>query len=164
MSRPRRPLKNKLQDKYHVSVRTGCWLWHSTMHLAGYGVICDWAPDGRRLRLLAHRVLYQLHRGEIPKELTVDHLCRRRNCVNPWHMELVTNRENILRGKCFAARYAKRTRCKHGHKFTPENTRHSWKRGIYQGRACRACGRSRAKKRWPVIRAAYNAARRTARR
>ena len=72
---------------------TGCWLWIAATTWDGYG----------RYRLgdthvLAHRYSYTTLKGEIPKKLQLDHLCRIRNCVNPEHLEAVTSQENTNRG------------------------------------------------------------------
>jgi hypothetical protein len=80
-------------------------------------------------------VAYELAIGPIPEGLTIDHLCRNRGCVNPAHLEAVTNRTNLLRGDGIAALNARKTHCKRGHEFTPENT-YVWREGT---RACRAC-------------------------
>jgi len=72
---------------------TGCWLWTLSIKPKGYGQI----KNAGRLAY-AHRIAYQLLRGPIPKGMTIDHLCRVRCCVNPDHMEVVTNRTNVLRG------------------------------------------------------------------
>jgi len=45
-----------------------------------------------------HGAAYELWRGPIPRKLQLDHLCRQTLCVNPWHLDPVTNRENALRG------------------------------------------------------------------
>ncbi|NED52837.1 HNH endonuclease, partial [Micromonospora aurantiaca] len=67
-----------------------------------------------------------------------DHLCRNRACVNVTHLEIVTNRINILRGETLQAANAAKTHCIRGHEFTPENT--YVKNG---GRDCRTCARER---------------------
>ena len=76
-------------------------------------------------RVYAHRWAWEQVRGQIPKGLVVDHLCRVRWCCNPDHMELVTNRENILRGISPAADHARKTTCSKGH---PYRTRKDGKR------------------------------------
>lgn len=92
----------------------GCWLWKASK-LKGYGLF-EFAGMRR-----AHRVAYTFLVGPIPVGLQIDHLCRVRNCVNPRHLEAVTQQENIRRGD--AGGYLKRrTQCKNGHTFTPENT------------------------------------------
>ncbi len=59
--------------------------------------------------------------GQIPSGLTLDHLCRVRNCVNPAHLEPVTHRENTLRGDGVTAINARKTSCHRGHPFAGEN-------------------------------------------
>ncbi len=77
-----------------------CWLWEgakNTQTWDAYGV----AWIGGKL-LVAHRYAYEFCVGPIPGGLQIDHLCRVRLCVNPWHNEPVTNRENVLRGRQYA--------------------------------------------------------------
>lgn len=83
---------------------------------------------------LVMRVVYEALVGPIPNGLELDHLCRNRGCVNPLHLEPVTHQENVRRGVGPTAINARKTRCIHGHEFTPENT-------IVRsdGRACRPC-------------------------
>lgn len=110
-----------------------CWPWVGKRNEA-YG---RFMVDGQFRP--AHRVSYELLRGPIPAGLQIDHLCRNPRCVNPAHLEPVTQRENGLRGMSVPARNARKTHCKWGHEFTPENTR--WTAGKYgtPHRHCKAC-------------------------
>jgi hypothetical protein len=96
-------------------------------------------PHGRVVET-AHRIAYELHhRRPIPPELTVDHLCRVRHCVNPSHLELVSRGENVLRGEAPSAQHARATVCIARHPFDAANTYRTPK-GI---RMCRTCKRRR---------------------
>ena len=113
-------------DWFVPEPNTGCWLWTRTTCRNGYGQLTvNW-----RYRS-AHRVSYEVLVGAIPKGLQLDHLCNTKCCVNPDHLEPVTNLENSKRW------YARVRHCKKGHEFTPENTGVS-KRGW---RFCRTCSR-----------------------
>lgn len=73
----------------------GCWEWQGAKQSAGYGLV---GRGGRML--LTHRRAYELVTGEtIPPGLTIDHLCRNRDCCNPDHMEIVSRAENGRRGE-----------------------------------------------------------------
>ena len=73
----------------------GCWLWTGAVNNFGYGVI---GTGGHRGVGYAHRLLYQDVVGEIPDGFVSDHVCCNPRCVNPDHIELVTQGENIRRG------------------------------------------------------------------
>jgi hypothetical protein len=116
----------------------GCWLWMLSVDKHGYGQIRE---NGRPVR--AHRFAYRAFRGPIPGELGLDHLCRTPTCVNPWHLEAVPHRVNVLRGVSLIAHYAKRTHCDKGHLFDRVVYRRS---GIAQ-RYCSWCHEARRKSR-----------------
>ena len=118
--------------------RTPCWIWQRTVDPAGYPYITK-----DRRKQLAHRVFYETQIGSIPPGLTLDHLCRQRDCVNPDHLEPVTMRENVLRGDTHAARNAGKTHCKHGHPFAGDNL-HVTPSGY---RVCRECKRVECRRR-----------------
>lgn len=88
----------------------------------------------------AHRVIYELVNGKIPSNLVINHICRVRACVNPEHLEATTHRDNILAGVGVAAINKRKTHCKWGHEFTPENTR-NYVIGGKPRRGCRTCNR-----------------------
>lgn len=92
--------------KHVVADESGCWLWQSVIGKDGYG---KFATSGTT-KPLAHRIAYELFVGPIPEGLQIDHLCRVRRCVNPEHLEPVTQLENVRRGI-----WAQATHCKYGH-------------------------------------------------
>lgn len=112
----------------------GCWLWTGTTHAAA-----PWDYGRFTVRhgseVPAHRFAWELLRGPIPEGLVIDHLCRVSRCVNPDHLEPVTQRENLLRGTGPSARHAATTHCPQGHPYDAENTYRD-RRG---GRHCRIC-------------------------
>jgi hypothetical protein len=100
-----------------VVEESGCW-GHATVSptkgaRAGYRLYSHSAHK----RVAAHRVVYEELRGEIPSGLTLDHLCRNRGCLNPWHLEPVAMKENLLRGKSFVAVNARKAHCPKGHEY-----------------------------------------------
>lgn len=132
------PTKQLLPLWDRLAMRTifgsGCWLWTGYKSGAGYGTLCATV----KRTALAHRLMYMELIGPIPKGLTLDHLCRQRDCVNPYHCEPVTLEENTRRG----VRIPK-THCKRGHPLTPDNI-YSIPSAI-KSRACLTCRRKWAK-------------------
>ena len=114
-----------------------CWQWLGARTGAqtgsGYGEI---NVQGRHH--LVHRLVYQMLVGSIPNGLTLDHLCRNTSCCNPSHLEVVSQRENTLRGKGPSALNATKTHCLRGHPYDAENT-YIAIRGQRQERHCRTC-------------------------
>ena len=127
-------LESRILDR--LVIGDGCWEYIGWHDKDGYAKIA--LGPKRAGSTGVHRATYELFREPIGAGLEPDHLCRNRGCVNPWHMELVTTRENVLRSNCPAAINARRTHCVNGHAFTPANT---WTNG--KRRVCRACGRAR---------------------
>jgi len=94
----------------------GCWLWTAGLTTTGYS---KYTHCGRTD--LGHRVAYSELVGPIPDDLEIDHLCRRRNCVNPAHMEPVTAQTNMRRSNAPCAFNAAKTHCKNGHPLEDGN-------------------------------------------
>lgn len=86
-------------------------------------------------KIYVHRMKYEEKYGKIPDGMQLDHLCRNRSCVNPDHLEPVTQIENRQRSPLLTG---KKTHCPHGHEFSKENTYH------YKGtKMCKQCRRNR---------------------
>jgi hypothetical protein len=140
---PREEIATRFWSKVDRNGPLGCWIWTAQTNRFGYGQFTISDPSRKRgIPASAHRVAWELTHGKIPDGLYIDHLCRTRSCVNPDHLEPVTNRVNILRGVSPAAISARKTHCKHGHEFTPENTY----RPARGGRQCIACRRARERR------------------
>jgi hypothetical protein len=86
-----------------------CWLWIGANRAGGYGAFYYPSHPSGFITHRPHRVAYEWAKGPIPEGLVLDHLCRVRNCVNPDHLEPVTNAENVRRGAALI------TTCPRGH-------------------------------------------------
>ena len=126
--------KNTALDVWRKIKQLGdCWLWTGTRASTGYGIFYI---NGKNIG--AHRFIYELLIGPIPLELELDHLCRNRACVNPFHLEVVTHRVNVLRGEGPTARNAAKTHCLRGHSLKDSYVRRN---GYRNCRICIACKR-----------------------
>jgi hypothetical protein len=86
--------------------------------------------------------------------LVVDHLCRNRACLNPWHLELVTVRVNTRRGalKGVVGKWPRGSFCIRGHAYSEHSVERQ--HGGYTRRICLACERIRTRAHKARIRAA----------
>lgn len=126
-----------LPGKHPDCPPTPCWDHVNRPKRDGYRRIVF---EGRQISL--HRLVYETLRGPIPTNYEIDHLCRHRGCCNPWHLEPVTGRINILRGASVSAENARKTHCPSGHPYSGSNLRVDDTGRRY----CRACARERQRK------------------
>jgi hypothetical protein len=119
-----------------VNKTDNCWFWTGYKNPKGYGKITvNYKP------IMAHRYSYEYYIDSIPKGLVLDHLCENKDCVNPAHLEPVTNQENLIRGKVGqknAIHHKSKTHCKNGHEYTEENTKYIQRKTGYI-RLTRSC-------------------------
>ncbi len=138
------PLKLTSEDRFWMKVNkqgplfdgTPCYLWTGVTDKYGYG----FRRIAKRKTVKVHRWAYETFVAPIPEGLTIDHLCRVRNCVNTAHLEPVTLLENIERGATHRNPNRIHNQCIAGHFMDEENTYRNGKR-----RFCKECQRRRTR-------------------
>lgn len=127
-NKPTTPPIDRFTPKVKISA-DGCWVWQAQISKKGYG---RFFANPKMVQ--AHRWSYEYHIGNIPEGLQIDHKCRNRACVNPAHLEPVTNLENCRRGltghHMTTNPHNKKEFCKNGHKII--------------GKKCRVCNKKRS--------------------
>jgi hypothetical protein len=144
----KRPTTMELFLSKIVIRENGCWEWIGTVETNGYGRFHKGGFPPKQIS--AHRLSYELFKGEIPRGFDIDHTCHNkdidckggyscihRRCVNPNHLEVVSCKENIHRGKGLCANNIRKTHCPQGHPYDVKNT-YICKNGH---RDCRECAR-----------------------
>lgn len=137
------PLSDRLLEKTTPG-HGGCVIWTAGLN-AGYGVLYVASEKAPRR---AHRLSYELFVGPIPDGLQLDHLCHTRDaacpggeclhrrCINPHHLEPVTNQENARRSPhTQVGSNIRKTHCPQGHPYSGENLRFD----PCGGRHCKSC-------------------------
>jgi hypothetical protein len=128
----------------HAPYLGPCIEWMSYRTQYGYGEVQIGSRSGgaKRQKRRTHQLAYEATFGPVPAGLELDHLCRNRGCCNPFHLEGVTHRENVLRGEAMTAVQARRTHCPAGHEYNEENTFVDSR----NCRHCRVCARDRGQR------------------
>lgn len=122
---------------------SGCWLWMASCNQDGYGKFSI-----NRKELGAHRASWQLMRGPIPSGELVLHHCDVPRCVNPEHLYLGSQADNmrdrLTRGRLRNGSEGQ-THCKNGHPLSGSNLC-SWRlRGPRPARQCKTCHNSKTR-------------------
>ena len=126
-----RPFARKKNPLRIVPDARECWIPSYSKANDGY---CRIIFNGQDYSM--HRFFYEKMVGPIPDGMQLDHLCKNRACCNPAHLEVVTLVENVMRGSGITATNKRKTHCKRGHEFTPENTYL-----VKKGRFCKTCSK-----------------------
>ena len=131
LARERKPQIERLMALVFPEPMSGCWIWIGSLHGKGYGHFT--VARGIITKLTEYHMSFTV--GQFPPGLQLDHLCRVRSCVNPDHLEPVTNQENVRRGLA-GALFRRVSHCPRGHSYDEANTyRHRGER------TCRTCKR-----------------------
>jgi hypothetical protein len=132
----KRPVGDRIAEKTRVD-ESGCWIFTGAVCDSGYGRI---GISHRSIPV--HRAAYEVANGPLRAGEHVDHLCRVRLCVNPDHLEAVSQAENNKRAG--AARRESVARCKRDHPFDSANT--IMRRGTRRCRTCEQWSREAARR------------------
>lgn len=119
-----------------VEKTSSCWNWKGHIDKDGYGYFRRGGAHRFAVKVIGGRV--------IPYGMQVDHLCRNRRCVNPDHLDIVSSRENTLRGESIQAKNSRKSHCFRGHPFSSDNT-YVDRRGSRVCRVCAAIAREKSK-------------------
>lgn len=96
MPRPKQTLFQRLERNSIPEPNSGCLLWTGAVDHSGHGVITIWNDEGTKaVTTSPHRVAWQLHRGPIPEGMCICHKCDVPSCINPDHLWLGSNDDNM---------------------------------------------------------------------
>ncbi len=124
---------------YVIEDENGCWVWQAHKNHHGYGTIAY-----KNVSRLAYNISYILFRKKpITPGKVLHHICGNRACINPEHLEEITNKENVLQGIGPTAVNARKTHCDDGHSIMEEENIY---RNKDNGRVCKICHYQSSKK------------------
>lgn len=133
ISRSRGTIHPLIRFVSQTKLAEGCWEWLGPRNRGGYGTFgIGSRTDGSRRTILAHRFAYESLVGSIPEGLELDHLCRNHSCVNPAHLEPVTDLVQSSSSRRVNWESLK-THCPKGHPYSGVNSKGA--------RICRICQR-----------------------
>lgn len=128
----------------HYDVVGDCWIWNGYIRKNkryAYDQRGTFRSSRLKKTVWAHRLSYEITKGEIPKGMLIRHTCDNPLCINPDHLILGTPKDNhddmVARGRAY---YQTRTHCKYGHPWSEENTSYIYNPTLkYTLRRCKAC-------------------------
>ena len=132
----------KFWERFDAKIVSGmddCTIWTGERNTRGYGRVSI-ERDRKRFRFYAHRLNYERHKGSIPDDKQIDHLCRNTSCVNPDHLEAVSPAENTVRQMAAIHGSDPGVTCKLGHQGEYRRDPKSGK--LY----CKGCHRERERR------------------
>lgn len=134
-------VRQYVMNRVVIHPKSKCWIWTNAQQGGGYG-----KAKFQGKQSTAHRLSYIAFEGPIASGLCLDHICRNRLCVNPLHLEPVTQVENRRRGLQMSLRVDK-THCINGHPYTDGNT-YKDRKGVNR---CMECARqTRMRSYWRI--------------